>query len=303
MKIIYKLLLTCLIVGFIFSSMAFAASGALSGTIKNAVTGEPIPKAKITIVSTKSSSLRYELYSDKKGHFYRGGLSPGMYKITIEKERYIPLQNTIRVGLATEEVEIELRPFTGMAPATSKLSSQAANLLNEGKFKEAIEKYTEVISEDPSNPLFYYYRGTAFERTDDLEKALENYQKSAELKPDFVLPTSSMGKIYAKQKEFEKAIEFYKKAVELGDQDVLTFYNLGICLMNIGNQADAKEIFEKLISLDARFSDAYYQLGIINIGLANSTEAKELLQKFIDIDPENQKAAIAKEIIKSLKFP
>jgi len=303
MKTIYKLILACLIIGFIFTSMVFASTGALSGFIKKATTGEPIPEAKITLVSTKSSSIRYVMFSDKKGHFYRGGLTPGIYKITIEKEGYIPMQSSIRVRLVTEEVEVELKPFEGMAPATSKLSSQAANLLNEGKFEEAFEKFTEVISEDPSNPLFYYYRGMAFEKTDDLEKALEDYQKSVELKPDFVLPISSVGKIYAKQKDFEKAIEFYKRAVELGDQDVLTFYNHGICLMNIGNQAEAKEIFEKLISLDANYADAYYQLGIISIGLGNSTEAKELLQKFIDMDPENQNAAIAKEIIKSLKLP
>ena len=86
MKTIYNLLITCLIIGFIFTSMAFATSGALSGTIKNAVTGEPIPKAKITIVSAKTSSLKYEMFSDKKGHFYRGGLSPSMYKISVEKE-------------------------------------------------------------------------------------------------------------------------------------------------------------------------------------------------------------------------
>jgi tetratricopeptide (TPR) repeat protein len=283
--------------------MVIAQSGALSGVIKKAITGEPILEAKITVVSTKSSSLRYVMKSDKKGQFYRGGLQPGMYTITIEKEGYIPMQSSVRVRLEKEELEVELRPFEGMAPTTSKLSSQAVNLLNEGKFEEAIEKFTEVITEDPSNPLFYYYRGMAFERTGDLEKALVDYQKSVELKPDFVLPTSSMGKIYAKQQEFEKAIEFYQKAAELGDQDVLTFYNLGTSLMNIGNQAEAKGIFEKLISLDANFSDAYYHLGIIYIGLGNSAVAIELLQKFIDMDPEHQNASIASEIIKSLKLP
>ncbi len=69
MKTIYKLLLTCLITGFIFTSTAFASTGALSGFIKKATTGEPIPKAKITVVSTRSSSIRYVISSDKKAHY------------------------------------------------------------------------------------------------------------------------------------------------------------------------------------------------------------------------------------------
>ena len=67
MRTIYKLLLACLIIGFIFSSMALASMGTLSGIIKEATTGEPIPKAKITIVATKLSGLKYVLSSDKKG--------------------------------------------------------------------------------------------------------------------------------------------------------------------------------------------------------------------------------------------
>ncbi len=304
MSTIYKLLLTCLIIGFIFSSMALASMGALSGLIKEATTGEPIPKAKITVAGTKLAGLRYVLSSDKKGHFFKGGLAPDVYTVTVEKEGYIPMRISVQVRLDTVKIEAELRPFKGAvkgaAPTTSKLSTEASSLLDEGKFEEAIEKFTEIIQEKPENPVFYYYRGAAYEKTGQLEKTLQDYQKSVELKPDFTLPLSSLGKIYAKQKDFEKAIEFYRKAIEAGDQDVITFYNYGGCLMNVGNQAEAKEVFEKLISLDANYSDAYYQLGIIYIGLGNSAEAKDLLLKFTEMDPENPNVQIAKEILKIL---
>lgn len=214
MRTIYKLLLTYLIIGFIFSSMALASMGALSGLIKEATTGEPIPKAKITVAGTKLAGLRYVLSSDKKGHFFKGGLAPDVYTVTVEKEGYIPMRISVRVRLDTVKIEAELRPFKGAAPTTSKLPTEASSLLNEGKFEEAIEKFTEIIQEKPENPVFYYYRGAAYEKTGQLEKALQDYQKSVELKTDFTLPLSSLGKIYAKQKDFEKAIEFYRKAID-----------------------------------------------------------------------------------------
>ena len=305
MRTISKLIFIGLSIVLTFYLAAFASTtGAVEGFVKDEQTGKPIIKAKITFVSAKSAGVRLVSHSDKKGRFYRGGLTVGFYQITVEKDNYIPTQSTVRVSLGdTANIEIKLKPFKGPPPVTKKISSKAISLLNEGKYKEAIEKFTGAITEDPENPIFYYYRGAAFEKTGDLDKAMEDYQKSVELKPDFILPTANIGKIYAKKREHEKAIEFYKKAVELGDQDATNYYNYGVCLMNLGKNEQAKEVLEKLISLEENYSDAYYQLGIIYIGLGDSVKAKEFLQKFIDLDPENQNASIAKEILKSLNLP
>jgi tetratricopeptide (TPR) repeat protein len=305
MRTINNLIFIGLSIVLTFYMAALAATtGAIEGFVKDEQTGEPILKAKITFVSAKSSSIRLVSHSDKKGHFYRGGLTVGFYKITVEKENYMPTQSTVRVSLGdTAKIEIKLKPFKGPPPITKKVSSKAISLLNEGKYEEAIEKFSEAIADDLENPIFYYYRGAAFEKAGDLDKAMEDYQRSVELKPDFILPTANIGKIFAKKREHEKAIEFYKKAVELGDQDATHYYNYGVCLMNLGKNMQAKDVLEKLISLDENYSDAYYQLGIIYIGLGDSAKAKEFLQKFIDMDPENQNATIAKEILKSLNLP
>ena len=305
MRTINKLIFIGLSIVLTFYMTGLAATtGAIEGFVKDEQTGEPILKAKITFVYAKSASGKYVSHSDKKGHFYRGGLIPGFYQIIVEKENYMPMQSTVRVPLGnTAEIEIKLKPFKGLPPVTKKISSQAISLLNDGKYAEAIEKFTGAITEDSQNPIFYYYRGAAFEKTGDLDKAMEDYQKSVELKPDFILATANIGKIYAKKKEFKRAIEFYKKAIESGDQDATNYYNYGVCLMNLGKNDQAKEVLEKLISLDENYSDAYYQLGIIYIGLGDSGKAKEFLQKFIDMDPENQNTSTAKEILKSLNLP
>lgn len=306
MKTINKLVSSGLFIVFAFYLTVFSGitTGAAEGYIKDAQTGELISKAKITLVYAKSEAMKYELYSDKKGHFYKGGLTVGNYKITIEKDGYLPMSSSIRVRLGdTAKVEIKLKSFESLLPQSAKSSSQGSKLLDAGKYEESIEKFTEAISEDQSNPTFYYFRGASLEKSGNIDKALEDYQKSIELKPDFILPVSRTGRIYAKKGDYEKAIEFYKKAVELGDRDTTTYYNYGVCLMNLGNSEEAKDIFERLLSLDENYSDAYYQLGIIYIGLGDAAKAKELLQKFIDLDPENKNASIAKEILKSLNLP
>lgn len=276
-------------------------TGAAEGFVKDANTGKIIIKAKITLIYTRNEIMKYELHTDKKGHFYKGGLTPGIYRVNAEKEGYLPVAQTVRVRLGdTVKVDIQLEPLAAETPATVKMGQQAIKLFQAGKYQEAAEKFTEGISKGEANTILYYYRGLSYERSGQIEKALEDYNQSIKLKPDFVLPYSRIGIIYAKQKSYQQAVNFYKKAVELGSKDVTTIYNYGVVLMNLGRTQEAKSVFEKLLRLDENYSDAYYHLGIIYLGQGDSAQAKELLQKFVDMDPENSKAPVAKKILESL---
>jgi tetratricopeptide (TPR) repeat protein len=277
-------------------------SAAVKGYVKDAKTGETIEKAKIIIVYSKSDSVRYTLETDKKGYYYKSGLTPGYYRFTVEKEGFLPAEQTVRARLAaTVQFDFELHVVEAdPVSEVAKSAQKAMKLFNEAKWNEAAEEFSAGITEDPTNPLLYFYRGLSFENDGRVEEALSDYEKAIELKPDFILPYSRSGKIYARQREYEKANELYQKSVELGDQDITTLYNYGVVLMNLGQSSEAKTVFENLLALDEDYADAYYHLGIITIGQGDSEKAKELLQKFLELDPENANAPVAQKILESL---
>jgi len=277
-------------------------TGAIKGNVKDARTGEAIVKAKITMVSTKSSTLKYELLTDNKGYYYKGGLQPGYYNFRVEKEGFLPASKTLRVRLGdTVKGDFELQVFeAAAADESAKTANKGMKLFREAKWDAAVQEFSKAIAEDPSNPLLHFYRGLSQENNGKIEDALVDYQKAIELKPDFILPYSRSGKIHARQQNQEKAAELYKKAVELGDQDITTLYNYGIVLINLGRSQEAKVEFERLLSQDPDYADAYYHLGIIAIGQGESAKAKELLQKFLELDPENRNAPVAKQILANL---
>jgi len=300
--------LSTLLVNAYEMSLSFIAStqsgvaAAVKGYVKDARTGEIIPKAKIVMVYSKSESVRYTLETDKKGYYYKSGLTPGYYRFTIEKEGFLPTEITVRARLADtvqQDFELQVLEIDTVAEA-AKAGQKGMKLFNEAKWDEAVEEFSKGISEDASNPTLYFFRGLSEENNGQVKDALADYQKAIEIKPDFILPYSRSGKIYARQQNHEKARELYQKAVELGDQDITTLYNYGVVLINLGQSPEAKSIFEKLLAADEGYPDAYYHLGIINIGQGDAEKAKELLKKFLELDPENPNAPVAQKILESL---
>jgi len=290
---------------FAFSGLWAVITGAVDGYIKDSATDQPLSGVKITLVSARTETLAYELSSDKKGHFYKIGLVPGIYKMTLEKDGYVPQEGSIRVVLdETTRLEFKLEPAKTLGsggPGLAKTAASGVELISAGKYEEAIVQFTEVIKEVPVHAVSYFYRGLAYERSGRNEEALQDYQKATELKPDFLLPYSRSGVIWAKKGDFEKAGNFYKKALDAGDLDSTTHYNYGVCLINLEKSDEARAVFEKLLAHDPDYSDVYYQLGILYLSAGETARAKELLEAFVARDPENKNTPLAREILKSLK--
>jgi len=280
-------------------------TGAIEGTVLDAATGRPMEGVRITIVSTATEAVKFDLVSDKKGRFYRAGLYAGAYQLTVEMAGYAPQASTVRVKIDdTRRLEVRLQPVgaaPGQGPSSSAPLRKAIELISAGRYEEAAAQAEAAVALTPADPIPYYYRALAKERTGQADAALEDYRKAIALKPDFVLPLDRVGMILARKGDFEGAAESYRLAIERNDTDPATFYNYGVSLVNAGRRDMAKAAFEKLLAVDPLYADGLYQLGLIELGSGNSAAAADLLRKFVDMDPGNRNAALAAEILKTLK--
>lgn len=287
---------------FVLLAPLYSTLGSLKGYIKEKGTDKPLAKVNIALVFLRNTSFRFQLESDEKGYFYKTGLRNGMYRVSLDKEGYTPYQQTLRIKVAEHlEMDFQLEPIAVNTSDTSfGLVNTAKKSMSAGKYNEAIEKVSQAIEKEPKIFVLYYNRALAYEKKGDKDKALLDFQKTLELKPDFLLALSAVGNILAKKSDFPGAVKYYKKAVDLGLTDTLALYNYGACLINLGDNDQAKTVFEKLIELDPNYADAYYQMGIIYLGMSDNAKAKKFLKKFIELDPENTNAAVAKEILHTL---
>jgi tetratricopeptide (TPR) repeat protein len=279
-------------------------TGAIEGAVVDTAAGLPLEGVRVTVVASATDAVRFQLGTDKKGRFYKAGLYAGAYQLTFEKDGYTPQASTVRIQIdGVKTLEVGLQPAGG-APGKVEAAGplkKAVELVAAGRYEEAIPEAEAAVAGDPASPFPYYYRAAALERTGKADAALEDYRKASELKPDFILPLVRAGMILARKGEYEAAGAYYDKAIKQNDQDPATYYNYGVCLVNAGRREEAKAAFEELLALDPLYSDGLYQLGLVELGLGNMPVAADLLRKFVDMDPSNPNAAIAGEILKTIK--
>ena len=290
----------------VFAAVAWAQyQGRITGRVLDP-SGNPVDKAEVTLVSQKTSSIRYESKTDKEGRFVQVGLMPGYYMLSVKKAGFAPGSKEIKVGVAGEEsVEIALKTVAVEAERTysaaDKFFLKGNKLYAEQKYAEAVPAYEEAVGLDPGSWAYRLNLGLSLKKAGQLEAAQAAFRKAAELNPESYIANKETGEALGLAKQFAEARPFYEKAAALSPDDPDAEYNLGVCLVNTGESEAALPRFQRAVELKPDYAEAYYQMGTILIGQNKVAEACASLEKFLALAPDHEKAGIAKQLLEFLK--
>lgn len=279
--------------------------GKVSGRVLDEA-GQPVEKAEVTIVSQKSSAIRYDLKTDREGKFVQIGIQPGYFMVTVKKTGFTPGSMEVHVGVAGEEVvELTLKTVeASVAKAYSDADKQflkGNKLYAEQDYSEAAAAFEEAIGIDPSNWAYYLNLGLARKKAGQAPEAQAAFLKSAELNPASYSANKEAGESLAKEGKFAEARPYYEKASELSPDDPDGRYNLGVCLVNLGDPEAALASFAKTVELKPDYAEAHYQMATILIGQNKPAEAVASLEKFLALAPDSEKAGIARQLLEFLR--
>jgi len=300
-----KFLILLFMLGIPFLGVWPQVHGKIAGIVTD-TEGNPLEKVIISITSTKASTRRFEVSSDKDGKFSQVGLQPGFYQISFRKSGYLSSSKELRVSIAsTTRLEVQMERAEEaqerILSKTDKLFLQGIKQYEEQKYEKAAEAYEEAIQLNPGQWGYYLNLGLTYKKLNSREKALAAFQKAAELNPESFSSNKELGEALAKEGRFEEAKAYYLKASELSPDDPDAFYNLGVCLTNLGEPENALAAFLKTTELKNDYADAYYQIGTLYIGQNKVKEAVESLEKFLELAPEHEKASVASQLLDYLK--
>jgi tetratricopeptide (TPR) repeat protein len=303
---------------FLFASPGQAQTGALQGKVTDAA-GKPLEKAAVVIEFTDGINRRYEVKTNKKGEFIQIGLAPGGYKATASFEGLGEQSFPVRVRLGDPiKLEFRLGAATGAtkedaakAAALKAVFEQGVAASKDGKFDEAIAKFTEAAGMVPGCYDCYYNIGYNHSQKKEYDLAEAAFLKSIEIKATYVEAYNGLATVYNAQKKFDKAQEASQKAGELasaggpgggsGAGAVDAEYNQGVIDWNAGKIPEAAEHFQKVIFMKPDHADAHYQMGMAYVNQNKLAEAVPMFEKYLELAPTGQFAATAKGILSSIK--
>jgi tetratricopeptide (TPR) repeat protein len=185
--------------------------------------GKPLEKAVVVIEFTDGINRRYEVKTNKKGEFIQIGLAPGGYKATASFEGLGEQSFPVRVRLGDPmKLEFRLGAATGAtkedaakAAALKAVFEQGVAASREGKFDEAIARFTEAAGMVPGCYDCYYNIGYNYSQKKEYDQAEAAFLKSIEMKANYVEAYNGLATVYNAQKKFDKAQEASQKAAEL----------------------------------------------------------------------------------------
>lgn len=297
-----------------------ATTGALKGRVVDAQ-NKPVDGAKITLLMTGEKNLKLETKSRKGGDYMQVGLTTGVYTVTAEKDG---LSQSFRVQITLgdpKEVNFVLKPG-GATAAMSKEEAakeaarvegiktkfaEAATMSNEGKYDEAITKFTEVMTDVPNCVECYLNIGAVYAQKKEYDKAEEFYRKALEAKPDAPDAYNGLATIYNAQKKFKEAQEMSAEAskraaaVPGGGGNADALYNQGVIAWNANDFQAALEHFTNAVKAKPDHAEAHFMLGKVYLNLGKLAEAAGEFQTYTKVAPTGPNAKEAQSNFEALK--
>jgi serine/threonine protein kinase/tetratricopeptide (TPR) repeat protein len=163
----------------------------------------------------------------------------------------------------TDRAKDELLRVTRLVPDRSALPPlealylQAVTATATRDFSQAIQSYGQVVrlAAEPDKRYAYLDLGRAYEKSEDIKLAIENYQEAAKLDPQYATAFLRIGILRGRQQNQKEAEAAFTQAEELyqalgnteGRAEV--DYQWGFFLRNIGKIPRAKEELQQALDL------------------------------------------------------
>jgi Tfp pilus assembly protein PilF len=301
-----KRLLSAIIAAFVLAVVlavpAHAQFGAIEGDVKG-VDGKPSAGIQVVITRTDIKG-EYKTKSDKKGHYYHGGLPLGTFTVKLmDGDKVLDLVQNVRVRPGDPipiNFDLQGRQQMAMAAAAGVKVTQTP----EGPrlSKEQMAKIEEEAKKKAAERAKFEKLNTKFKTGMDAlaakncDVAAADLKEAAETDPTQHVVQANLAEAYvclSKTKSGEErttllksAVEAYKKAIELKGDDASYHNNYGLALVQAGQLDEGKAELTKATQLDpTQAAKFYYNLGAVLTNTGKVDEAAEAFRQAIASDP------------------
>jgi tetratricopeptide (TPR) repeat protein len=183
-----------------------------------------------------------------------------------------------------------ISPSLSWAEMPTETLKRGIELANNGKYKKALDLYSEVIGVDPNIAHAYAYRSLTLIQLGRLDGAIRDSKKAMELSQERgikLLSLSNLGAAYLKKAKYELAVSAFEELLTLDKNDPIPHFFLGESFRGIGGEEFLKKAYESYtsaIELDDTYALAYYFRAEVKQKLGDEIGADEDFKTACELD-------------------
>ena len=183
-----------------------------------------------------------------------------------------------------------------------KIIREGNDLHDKGKFKQALQKYYQVLNDNPDNITAMYELAFTYKELGNYDSTFSYLFKSIEYKSElYPLCYDMLGTCYDEKGHPEFAVEVYKKGIEI-QPFYLLYFNLAITQINIKQFKDAEENLIKALELNPHHPGSNYTLSVLYYNQNKRIPSILASLKFLLLEPNTQRSQYTRNSIYQLVF-
>jgi arylsulfatase A-like enzyme/Tfp pilus assembly protein PilF len=182
--------------------------------------------------------------------------------------------------------------------ATYELISDAIADSQHGRYRESIDKLTNVVKTEPNSVPAHYLQGLDYYRLQKFTEAVDELTKTVQLSPDYALAFFNLGMAQAHAGQMDAAIATLQRTLQLDPTNFEAAYNLGVAFIQKQQLAPAAEAFRQSVAIYPELARSHRALGETLLYQGKTDEAIAELRRAVELAP--QEPAMHESLAKAL---
>jgi Flp pilus assembly protein TadD len=160
----------------------------------------------------------------------------------------------------------------------------------QGNLEAAIVEFTKVAELRPGFAEGHYSLGKALALQGRLDDAFARFQRAVEIEPGNVVALNNVGNILLQRRRFDEAMVHFRRVLELQPDNAPAHGNLGYALVQTGRLDEAGPHLHLAVELQPQNSSAHNNLGSIYLRKGHFSQAAAQFRTVLQLEPSSVEA-------------
>ncbi|MFO7481444.1 tetratricopeptide repeat protein [Oceanibaculum nanhaiense] len=183
------------------------------------------------------------------------------------------------------------QPDDSATPSGEPLA-EAAALLGENRFLEALNRYQAILKNDPVNIAALFGAGNVAKELGEFDGAITLYQTVLQLDPGSIEAANNLGSVLRQLGRYDEAVEVFREAIGRKQDEPRLWLNLGATLAQRrgpDDNANARLFYEEALRLDPKQAEPHANLALLLRSMGELDQSFVHFRKALELKPDDNR--------------